>query len=56
VGRRLAEVVTSRPKAAAYRLKKVKGKVVETRLETRYLGIARGRVFIWARHVGCVCG
>jgi dipeptidase E len=37
VGRRLAEVVTSRPEAGAYRLKKVKGKVVETRLQTRYL-------------------
>jgi peptidase E len=38
VGRRLVEVVTSRPKAAGYRVERVGGRVVETRLESRYLG------------------
>jgi peptidase E len=40
VGRRLAEVVTSRPKAAGYRVEKVGARVVETRLPARYLGAA----------------
>jgi len=38
VGRRLKEVVTSRRGAGAYRVERVGGRVVETRLETRFLG------------------
>jgi peptidase E len=37
-GRELIEVVTSREKAAAYRVELLKGEVVETRLPSRYLG------------------
>lgn len=36
-GRELAEVVSSRPDAAGYRVELVDGEVVETRLDTRYL-------------------
>jgi peptidase E len=35
---KLVEVVSSRPKAGAYRVERMNGSVVETRLETRYLG------------------
>lgn len=38
IGRRLNAVVSSRPGAAAYRVQRVGRKVVETKLETRYLG------------------
>jgi peptidase E len=38
VGRRLAEVVSSRPRASAYRLSLQRGKVIEKRLPVRYLG------------------
>jgi peptidase E len=38
VGRRLVEVVTSRPKAAGYRVERVGRRAVETKLEARYLG------------------
>jgi dipeptidase E len=38
VGTALAEVVTSRPEAGAYRVERVDGRVVETRLPSRYLG------------------
>jgi peptidase E len=38
VGTDLAEVVTSRPDAGAYRVERVEGRVVETRLPSRYLG------------------
>jgi dipeptidase E len=38
VGAELAEVVTSRPTAGAYRVTVVDGRVVETRLPSRYLG------------------
>lgn len=38
VGTELAEVVTSRPAAGAYRVEAVDGRVVETRLPGRYLG------------------
>ena len=41
VGSKLAGVVTSRPKARAYRVERVRGKAVETPLETRYLGKAK---------------
>ncbi len=37
-GAELVEVVTSRKKAAAYRLELVNGEVIETPLEARYLG------------------
>ncbi|MDB5321936.1 MAG: peptidase [Phycisphaerales bacterium] len=39
VGRRLAEVVTSRREAAGYRVERVGRRAVETRLEGRYLGM-----------------
>jgi len=38
VGTELAEVVTSRPDAGAYRVELVGGAIVETRLPVRYLG------------------
>jgi peptidase E len=38
VGTRLAEVVTSRPRAGAYRVERAGGRVAETRLDARYLG------------------
>jgi peptidase E len=38
VGTGLAEVVTSRPGAGAYRVERVDGQVVETKLPSRYLG------------------
>lgn len=38
VGTTLVEVVTSRPEAGAYRVERVDGRVVETRLPTRFLG------------------
>jgi hypothetical protein len=38
VGRDLERVVSSRPEARAYRVQWSRGKVVETPLETRYLG------------------
>ena len=38
VGTDLAEVVTSRPAAGAYRVEAVDGRVVETKLPGRYLG------------------
>ena len=38
VGTELAEVVTSRPTAGAYRVEVVAGRVVETRLPSRHLG------------------
>jgi dipeptidase E len=38
VGTELAEVVTSRPTAGAYRVERVAGQVLETRLPSRYLG------------------
>jgi dipeptidase E len=41
VGTELDEVVTSRTDAAAYRVERVGGVVVETRLPSRYLGGAR---------------
>jgi dipeptidase E len=37
-GSTLAEVVSSRPEAGAYRVEKVDGRVVETRLPVRFLG------------------
>jgi peptidase E len=40
VGRRLVDVVSSRPDAAAYRVGLHRGKVVEKRLPARYLGLA----------------
>ena len=39
VGTELVEVVTSRPAAGAYRVELVDGRVVETRLPRRYLGV-----------------
>jgi dipeptidase E len=41
VGSKLAAVVTSRPEARACRVERVRGKAVETWLETRYLGKAK---------------
>ena len=38
VGERLARVVSSRPKARAYRMRTVRGRVVRTALRTAYLG------------------
>jgi peptidase E len=38
VGERLARVVSSRPKARAYRMRTVRGRVVRTALRTVYLG------------------
>jgi dipeptidase E len=38
VGSRLHEAVSSRPNATAYRVQAKKGKVVETKIATRYLG------------------
>ena len=38
IGRRLKEAVSSRPKAAAYRVALRRGKVTETQLPVRYLG------------------
>ena len=40
VGERLAGVVSSRPKARAYRMRTVRGRVVRTALRTTYLGDA----------------
>ncbi len=40
VGDRLAGVVSSRPKARAYRMRTVRGRVVRTALRTTYLGVA----------------
>jgi peptidase E len=40
VGTDLREVVSSRPEASAYRVERVDGAVVETRLPTRYLGVS----------------
>jgi peptidase E len=40
VGEELARVVSSRPKASAYRVQAVEGRVVETPLEIEYLGSA----------------
>ena len=37
-GRKLIEVVTSRPGASAYRVERIGRRLVETRLEARYLG------------------
>jgi peptidase E len=37
-GPALAEVVSSRPEAGAYRVEQVEGRVVETRLPVRFLG------------------
>ncbi len=42
VGTKLREVVSSRPEAFAYRVELRDGEVVETRLPTRYLGVAGG--------------
>ena len=39
-GSALAEVVSSRPDAGAYRIERVEGRVVETRLPVRFLGAA----------------
>jgi hypothetical protein len=41
-GRSLAEVVSSRAGAAAYRVEPVAGRIVETRLPGRFLGQALG--------------
>jgi peptidase E len=38
VGTRLAKVVSSRPRAKAYRVRELRGRAVETRLPTKYLG------------------
>jgi peptidase E len=38
IGTRLAEVVTSRPRAGAYRVERAGGRAVEKPLATRYLG------------------
>jgi peptidase E len=38
IGRKLAHVVSSRPDAAAYSVRKINGKIHEQRLEARYLG------------------
>ncbi len=40
IGERLARVVSSRPKARAYRMRVVRGRVVRTALRTTYLGDA----------------
>jgi peptidase E len=44
VGRDLERVVASRPSARAYRVTWSRGQVVETELETRYLGAAQPSV------------
>jgi peptidase E len=44
VGRDLERVVASRPSARAYRVTWSRGQVVETKLETRYLGAAQPSV------------
>ena len=41
VGGRLASVVSSRPEARAWRVESVRGKAVQTLLQTRYLGKAK---------------
>lgn len=41
-GKRLAHVVSSRPRAAAYRVKKTAGGVAETTIAPKYLGEAKG--------------
>jgi dipeptidase E len=38
IGTRLAQAVSSRPRAKAYRVRKLRTRAVETRLPTRYLG------------------
>jgi dipeptidase E len=38
VGDRLARIVSSRPRAKAYRVRELRGRAVETRLPTKYLG------------------
>ncbi len=38
IGRRLAHIVSSRPEAAAYRVKKAAGGLAETKITPRYLG------------------
>jgi len=38
VGDRLARIVSSRPRAKAYRVRELRGRTVETRLPTKYLG------------------
>jgi peptidase E len=43
VGERLAGVVSSRPKARAYRMRTVRGRVVRTALRTTYLGATGAR-------------
>jgi peptidase E len=45
VGERLARVVSSRPKARAYRMRVVRGRVVRTALRTTYLGDAGAQPF-----------
>jgi hypothetical protein len=41
VGTRLKEVVSSRAKALAYRVQRVRGEVVQVPLKVRYLGNSR---------------